>query len=105
LAKLRKCNRIKPVWVPGHVEIDGNEIADELASQGSSHPLKGPVLGISAKVARGLIRDWTSKKREEHLHSIHGQKQVKGFLKIPWGTAQPEHKPAKNIDRAAKRTI
>jgi hypothetical protein len=32
-------------------------------------------------------------------------KTSKGFLKIPWGTAQPEHKPAKNIDKAAKRAI
>lgn len=35
--------------------IDGNEVADHLARQGSSHPLIGPepALGISAKVARG----------------------------------------------------
>jgi hypothetical protein len=39
------------------MEIDGNEIADELARQGSSHPLTGPALGISAKVARGVKRD------------------------------------------------
>jgi len=91
--------------VLGHVEIDGNETANELARQGSSHPLIRPVLGISAKVARGVIKDWTSRKHEEKWQSIHGQRQAKGFLKIPWGTAQPEHKLAKNIDRAAKRTI
>jgi hypothetical protein len=36
--------------------IDGNEISDQLARQGSSHPLIGPepALGISAKVAGGL---------------------------------------------------
>jgi hypothetical protein len=35
--------------------IDGNEIADQLARQRSSHPFIGPepVLGISAKVGRG----------------------------------------------------
>jgi len=87
------------------VEIDGNEIADELTRQGSSHSLIGPALDISAKVARGAIRDWTSRKREEHRQSICGQRQAKAFLKIPWGTAQPEHKPANNTDRAAKRTI
>jgi hypothetical protein len=72
--------------VLGHVEIDGNEIANELARQGSSHPLIGPVLGISAKVARGMIRDWTSRKREEKWQSIHGQRQTKGFLKVPCST-------------------
>jgi hypothetical protein len=62
--------------------IDGNEIADQLARQGSSQPLIGPepALGISAKVARGVIRDWTSRKHEEHWQSICGQRQAKGFL-------------------------
>jgi hypothetical protein len=34
--------------------IDGNEIADQLARQGSSHPFIGPepALAISVKVAR-----------------------------------------------------
>jgi hypothetical protein len=40
------------------MRIDGNEIADQLARQGSSLPLIGPkpALGLSAKVARGVIR-------------------------------------------------
>jgi hypothetical protein len=65
--------------------IDGNEVADQLARQGSSHPFIGPepALDISAKVARGVIRDWTSRKHEEHWQSICGQKQAKGFLKKP----------------------
>jgi hypothetical protein len=41
--------------VPGHMRIDGNEIADQLARQVSSHPLLGPepALGIYAKVVSG----------------------------------------------------
>jgi hypothetical protein len=47
--------------------IDGNEIAGQLAGKGSSHPIMGAKLaiGVSAKVARGLIRDWTSRKHEQ----------------------------------------
>ena len=54
--------------------IDGNETTDELARQGSLHPLTGPepVLGISPKVAMGVIKDWTSKIHEEHCQSICG---------------------------------
>jgi hypothetical protein len=65
--------------------IDGNEIWDQLARQGSSYPLKRPepALCISAKVARGVIRDWMSRKHEEHWQSVHGQRQAKGFLKKP----------------------
>jgi hypothetical protein len=63
--------------------IDGNEIADQLARQGSTHPLIGPepALDISAKFARGIVRDWTSRKHEEDWQSIRGQRQAKGFLK------------------------
>jgi hypothetical protein len=92
--------------------IDGNKIADELARQGSLHPLTGPqpVLGISAKVARGVITDWTSRKHEEHWQSIHAQGRIRAFLKKiickkSWGIIQPEQKPAKNNDRAANRTV
>jgi ribonuclease HI len=35
--KLKENNRIQLVWVPGHIGINGNEITDELATQGSSH--------------------------------------------------------------------
>jgi ribonuclease HI len=74
LAKLTEHNRIQLAWVPGHKKIDGNEIADQLTRQGSSHPLIGlePVLGISANVARRAIRDWTSRQHEEHCQSIRG---------------------------------
>jgi hypothetical protein len=59
--------------------LGGNETADQL---GSSNPLIGPepALGISGEVAWGMIRDWTSRKHEEHWQSIRGQRQAKGFL-------------------------
>jgi len=65
--------------------IDGNEIADQLARESSSHPLIGPepALGISPKVARGVIRDWTSRKHEECCQSIREQRQAEGILKKP----------------------
>jgi hypothetical protein len=65
------------------MRIDGNETAGQLARQGSSHPLIGPqpTLGIPVKVAREVIREWMSRKLEEHWQSKHGQRQVKGILK------------------------
>jgi hypothetical protein len=63
--------------------VDGNEIAHQLGRQDSLHPLIGPqpALVISAEVARGVIRGWTSRKYEECWQSVRGQSQVKGFLK------------------------
>ena len=59
LVKLVEHNRIQLVWVPGHMGTDGNETADELAKESSSHPLKDPepVLGISADNGRRVIMD------------------------------------------------
>ena len=55
--KLAEHNRIQMIWVPGHMGIDGNEMADQLTRQGYSHQLTGPeaALGIFAKVAWGVI--------------------------------------------------
>jgi len=60
--------------------VDRNEIADQLARECSSHPLIGldPALGISPKVARGVMRDWISRKHEDCCQSVHGQRQAKG---------------------------
>jgi ribonuclease HI len=68
LVKLAEHNKIQLVWVPEHMGIDGNKIADQLAGQSSSHPLIGPdpAFGIHAKVAREVIKDWISRKYEEH---------------------------------------
>jgi ribonuclease HI len=63
LVKLVQHNRIQMIWVPGHMGIRGNETANQLARQGFSCPLTEPepALGMSAKVAREVIRGCTNK--------------------------------------------
>jgi hypothetical protein len=92
LVKLAEHKRIQLLWVPRNMRNDGNERADQLARQGSSHPLIAPepAIGTSAKVAREVIRDWESRKHEEYWQSIHGQRQAKGFLKRPSATRAGE---------------
>jgi hypothetical protein len=83
--KLAERNRVQLIWVPGRMGIDGNEMADKLARQGSSRPfiLPEPALGISAKTAREVIRGWTNRKHTEYWQSIQGQRQARNFLERP----------------------
>lgn len=76
-------NRIQLVWVFGCMRIDTLEMAGQLDRQGFSYPLTGPepTLGVSARVSRGLSRDWTSREDGEYWQAFHGQRLVKGFLK------------------------
>ena len=65
---------------------------------------------MPAQVARGVIGDWTSRKHEQHLQNVQGQRQAKGFLKKilcdkSWGTVQSEQQPAKNNDWVANRKL
>jgi len=77
LVKLAEHNKIHLVWAQGHMGIDENETAYQLAKQDSWLPLTWPQpsLDISAKVAKSEIRGWISRKH------IHRQRQEKGFLK------------------------
>jgi len=74
--------------------------------------LIGPesALGISVKVARGVIRYRMNRKHEKCWQSICEPRQVTAFVKKTicqksWRTAESEQKPAKNNDGAANRTL
>jgi hypothetical protein len=63
------------------MEIGGTEIADQLVRRGSSHSHIGlePAFGISTKVSRGTIRDWTSSTGS----SLMNKGRLRALLKEP----------------------
>ena len=60
LVKLAEWNRIQLIWVPGHTGIDGNEMAGQLARQGSSYPLTGPDPALGRLPGVGRVRNMRS---------------------------------------------
>jgi len=64
-------HKIQLEYLPRHTGTDENETTDELTKQGSSYPLirHQPACGVSAKVARRVIKDWTSGKQGASIHT------------------------------------
>ncbi|KAJ8913107.1 hypothetical protein NQ315_000564 [Exocentrus adspersus] len=58
LSRVGRTNRLTLVWIPGHVGLKGNEVADSLARRGAALEFIGPepVLGLSYSTARSVIR-------------------------------------------------
>jgi hypothetical protein len=91
--------------------IDVNELGDQLARLGSSHPLIGPqpAFGISANVARGVIRIIPVRYMRSTGSPYMEKGRLKAFIKKSlrkgWGVAQSEQKPVNSNDRIANRTL
>jgi len=78
--KLTEHHRVQILCMLGCMEIYGSEIADHWLGQAlQPHTGPEPPVGICLKIARGVIRDWISRKHEEQWQSVCGQ--AEGFLK------------------------
>jgi hypothetical protein len=73
-------------------------IADQLARQGSSHSLIAPepALGIAAKIAREVIKDWMCREHKSVGRPYVDTGSLRACLENPlkknWGIAQSEEK-------------
>ncbi|KAJ8919463.1 hypothetical protein NQ315_016563 [Exocentrus adspersus] len=85
LESLARQKEVGLVWFPGHMGIQGNERADQLARLGSGEPPQGPepILGISRGSINGALSRWAYRRLGMSWRMNTGCRQAHNFLDGP----------------------
>jgi len=75
-------NRVRLLWNPGHSNIEGNEMADNLAKQAATTNFKGPepVLGLSVTTVWNTVCQWSGQEQNRKLNDTQNCRQARQFL-------------------------
>lgn len=85
LNELGSRNTLTIYWVPGHIDIYGNEMADELARKGSSTALLGPepFCGVNSRLAEDALKTNFRSFWADFWSDTPGCRQAKSLLGPP----------------------
>ncbi|XP_054723946.1 zinc finger protein 233-like [Uloborus diversus] len=85
LVRLAGSNRVSLYWVPGHRDIVGNELADQLAEQGSNAPFMGPepVLCLPCNAVRTTAKNLLMDESYGQWLQSESQRQAKTLNQQP----------------------
>lgn len=79
----RRC-QVTLKWVPGHIGVEGNEAANELARLASSTMVTGPepVIPVSLSTLQSFITQWKRKTFEYYWKNVDTARQAKNCITI-----------------------
>ena len=85
ITQMGQNNNVRLSWVPGHMGIQGNEFADQLARTGSSMSFTGPepAVGVSSTLQRTAIRNWARKKHGDRWRNLQDCRQARELMGGP----------------------
>ncbi|KAJ8914017.1 hypothetical protein NQ315_012040 [Exocentrus adspersus] len=85
LSRVGRTNRLTLIWIPGHVGLKGNEVADSLARRGAASEFIGPepILGLSYSTARSVISTWAEGDTLQYWRGLPGLTHLKRFIPSP----------------------
>ncbi|KAJ8911655.1 hypothetical protein NQ315_006001, partial [Exocentrus adspersus] len=85
LSWVGRTNRLTLVWIPGHIGLRGNEVADSLARRGAASEFirLEPVLGLYYSTARSVIRSWPEDHTLQYWWGLPGLAHSKRFMPSP----------------------
>ena len=85
LCRVARCNSVSLLWVPGHSNVPGNEMADSLARRGSSLAYFGPepAIGVPPKAVRRHIDAAMARLHGQTWENNPGCRGTKRFAPLP----------------------
>ena len=82
LNRLSTTNSVTLIWVPGHSDIKGNEIADELARKGTELRTQTvePIFGLTKTNNKNISTRWMKEESSKYWHQKPGMMHSKEFI-------------------------